>query len=189
MGASFFPVSMASIFPIPIFRQVLIIRYLHSRCVLLESCRKALVWQKRYLQRTVAGYGELERRLGADDKHRTTFKSVAWSCVAVLRMSFLVRRRNAARNAATALAQSFSSCTPSSRPPPLARRLLQQDMRLCPPLSPTIAELLPRSPLVTSSPRDERGVARCPRGDAASSYSHRLESVSRRLASLQHRDN
>nr|XP_032518685.1 pericentrin-like isoform X4 [Danaus plexippus plexippus] len=165
------------------------IRYLHSRWVRLESCRKALVWQKRYLQRMVAGYGDLERKLGVNEKARTTFKSVAWSCVAVLRMSFLVRRRNAARNAASALAQSFAPCTPLARPPPLAHRLLQQDMKLCLPLSPTVGDVLPRSPLVASSPREERGLTRCPRGDAASSYTHRLDSVSRRLAALQHRDN
>ncbi|OWR41405.1 hypothetical protein KGM_215247 [Danaus plexippus plexippus] len=170
------------------YREVTI-RYLHSRWVRLESCRKALVWQKRYLQRMVAGYGDLERKLGVNEKARTTFKSVAWSCVAVLRMSFLVRRRNAARNAASALAQSFAPCTPLARPPPLAHRLLQQDMKLCLPLSPTVGDVLPRSPLVASSPREERGLTRCPRGDAASSYTHRLDSVSRRLAALQHRDN
>ncbi|KAI8439735.1 hypothetical protein MSG28_013428 [Choristoneura fumiferana] len=79
------------------------IRYLHNRCLKLESCRKALVWQKRYLQRVLAGYAQLEKSLlpEAREPARPTgkkrFKCAALAVVSLLRMGFLVRRRLAAR--------------------------------------------------------------------------------------------
>ncbi|KAI5632466.1 sporulation-specific protein 15 isoform X1 [Phthorimaea operculella] len=76
------------------------IRFLHGRCLRLESCRKALVWQKRYLQRVLTGYTELEKtlRLPRNERPNTQrFKCVATAVVAVLRMEFLVRRRQHVR--------------------------------------------------------------------------------------------
>ncbi|KPJ08064.1 hypothetical protein RR48_04171 [Papilio machaon] len=83
------------------------IRYLHGRCVRLESWRKALVWQKRYLQRVLAGYARLERTLAPRPAPRPTgkklFKCVVTVVITVLRMGYVVRRRNAARSAACCL--------------------------------------------------------------------------------------
>ncbi|KAM3956972.1 uncharacterized protein ACR2FA_009020 [Aphomia sociella] len=85
------------------------IRYLHGRCLRLESCRKALVWQKRYLQRVLAGYAELERNLRlpsskiVEKSHgKKRFKCVATAVIIVVRMGFLVRRRRQARALAAA---------------------------------------------------------------------------------------
>ncbi|XP_059054140.1 early endosome antigen 1-like [Achroia grisella] len=85
------------------------IRYLHGRCLRLESCRKALVWQKRYLQRVLSGYAELENKLRlpssrtVEKSHgKKRFKCVATAIVIVIRMEFLVRRRRQARAIASA---------------------------------------------------------------------------------------
>ncbi|CAH0725442.1 unnamed protein product, partial [Brenthis ino] len=146
------------------------IRYLHGRWARLESCRKALVWQKRYLQRELAGYGELERRLrppaaatAARSAGRERFKCVALAAVATLRMGYLVRRREAARAAAasaliaptpTRHASPRPTPTPTARPlllttphsgTPAPRRALRRDLRLTLPASPT--------PTPTSTPK------------------------------------
>ncbi|XP_026322755.1 putative leucine-rich repeat-containing protein DDB_G0290503 isoform X2 [Hyposmocoma kahamanoa] len=79
------------------------IRYLHGRCLRLESCRKALVWQKRYLQRVLAGYNEFEKSLripsrGVEaSRGKKRFKCIATVVIIVLRMGFLVRRRQHVR--------------------------------------------------------------------------------------------
>ncbi|CAK1587322.1 unnamed protein product [Parnassius mnemosyne] len=84
------------------------LRYLHGRCVRLESWRKALVWQKRYLQRVLAGYARLDRALQPHHHQpqltgRRLFKCVALAAVAALRLRFLLRRRAHARSAAAVL--------------------------------------------------------------------------------------
>ncbi|XP_063895101.1 centromere-associated protein E [Helicoverpa armigera] len=80
------------------------IRYLHGRCLRLESCRKALVWQKRYLQRVLAGYTEFEKNLRLPStrtpevsKGKKRFKCIVSVVIVVLRMGFLVRRRQHVR--------------------------------------------------------------------------------------------
>ncbi|XP_073961481.1 uncharacterized protein isoform X3 [Choristoneura fumiferana] len=131
------------------------IRYLHNRCLKLESCRKALVWQKRYLQRVLAGYAQLEKSLlpEAREPARPTgkkrFKCAALAVVSLLRMGFLVRRRLAARAlpAAAVLrprtehtpsARAGGEGTPASRPrtrarDALSRRVLDTTGRKLPP--------------------------------------------------------
>ncbi|CAG4942904.1 unnamed protein product [Parnassius apollo] len=82
------------------------LRYLHGRCVRLESWRKALVWQKRYLQRVLAGYARLDRALQPPRSPQPAarlFKCVGMAVVAVVRMRFLVRRREHTRRAAALL--------------------------------------------------------------------------------------
>ncbi|XP_028035874.1 centrosome-associated protein CEP250 isoform X5 [Bombyx mandarina] len=87
-----------------------LIRCLHSRCIRLESIRKALIWQKRYLQRTLHGYVQLERtlRLPSSGAARVStgkerFKCAVWAVVGAVRLQYLVRRRNARASAAAAL--------------------------------------------------------------------------------------
>ncbi|XP_053610633.1 golgin subfamily A member 4-like isoform X4 [Plodia interpunctella] len=181
------------------------IRYLHGRCLRLESCRKALVWQKRYLQRVVAGYAELERTLRLPTRTERSsgkkrFKCVATVVTIVLRMEFLVRRRVRARALAagavlrarnhTPMSQ-FQSRSPPSRECPaaptpaptanVARRVLKQELRLNLPPSPSLigGEFVRRSPYNT--PRDDPFILSSPRGEVASAYLNKLELVSRCL--------
>ncbi|CAH2093300.1 unnamed protein product [Euphydryas editha] len=187
------------------------IRYLHGRWVRLESCRKALVWQKRYLQRVLAGYAELERRLrltapAPPVRGLKRFKCVAWAAVAAARMAFLVRRREQARAlAAAALLRPARPerperpGTPVLSPPtreagagagagagPAAsasavRRALLRTRPLKLPYSPSVPESIQRLPFGVNSPHDDHLVISSPRGDAAV-YLHKLDSVSRRLS-------
>ncbi|KAJ2940339.1 hypothetical protein O0L34_g13 [Tuta absoluta] len=96
------------------------IRFLHGRCLRLESCRKALVWQKRYLQRVLSGYTELERTLRLPRSERANtqrFKCVATAVVAVLRMEFLVRRRQHVRAlSATCILRAPDQAKPDNPP-------------------------------------------------------------------------
>ncbi|XP_052743541.1 early endosome antigen 1 [Bicyclus anynana] len=175
------------------------IRYLHGRWSRLESCRKALVWQKRYLQRVLAGYSELERKLRPPHtppaRGLKRFKCVAWAAVAAARMSFLVRRRESTRAlAANALFRSTGSAPvpitpfpltpaprelgPSARAAPVARRLLNLKL----PSSPS-GDSVRRSPFSANSPHEEHVALSSPRSEAAISYLHRLDAVTRRLAS------
>ncbi|XP_045775076.1 pericentrin-like isoform X4 [Maniola jurtina] len=191
------------------------IRYLHGRWARLESCRKALVWQKRYLQRVIAGYAELERKLQrASDASSATpplrglkkFKCVAWALVASARMSFLVRRRETTRAlAANALfrqspagGQAPQPMTPfSSTPAPrelgptsratVARRLLNLKLPSSPSGLP--ADSIRRSTFGVNSPREEQVLLSSPRSDAAAAYMQRLDAVSRRLRAATPRDN
>ncbi|XP_060804981.1 golgin subfamily A member 4 [Amyelois transitella] len=181
------------------------LRYLHGRCLRLESCRKALVWQKRYLQRVLAGYAELERTLRLPTRvERSTgkkrFKCVATAVTIVLRMGFLVRRRQHARAlAASAVLRApapaaahahsntpvnplQSTSPPSRERPDAARRLLKHELRLNLPPSPSLigGEFVRRSPY-TNSPREDPFILSSPRGEVASAYLNKLELVSRCL--------
>ncbi|XP_064073507.1 golgin subfamily B member 1-like [Vanessa tameamea] len=172
------------------------IRYLHGRWIRLESCRKALVWQKRYLQRVVAGYAELERRLrlpptpSPHSRGLRRFKCAVWAVVAARRMAFLVRRREHTRAlAAGALLRApdaHKPGTPVSSTPcresagGSARRSLLRVRPLKPSCSPAVPESLQRLQFGVNSPHDEHLVLSSPRGDA--SYQHKLGAVSRRLA-------
>ncbi|XP_049876262.1 major antigen-like isoform X4 [Pectinophora gossypiella] len=180
------------------------IRYLHGRCLRLESCRKALVWQKRYLQRVLAGYAEFEKNLHVVKTEQPTsgrrrFRSAAKAVVAVLRMEFLVRRRHHVRalsaacilrprgappGAATPTA--YSPASPPGRERPAARdsqprRPPLHDLRLHLPSSPAVNPFITRSPYATNSPRDEPFILSTPRGEVASAYLHKLDAVSRCL--------
>ncbi|XP_046969688.1 pericentrin-like [Vanessa cardui] len=172
------------------------IRYLHGRWIRLESCRKALVWQKRYLQRVVAGYAELERRLRLPPTPSPyshglrRFKCAVWAVVAARRMAFLVRRREHTRAlAAGALLRApdaHKPGTPFASTPcresmgGSARRSLLRARPLKPTCSPAVPESLQRFQFGVNSPHDEHLVLSSPRGDA--SYQHKLGAVSRRLA-------
>ncbi|XP_063536956.1 pericentrin-like [Cydia strobilella] len=180
------------------------IRYLHNRCLKLESCRKALVWQKRYLQRVVAGYNELERSLRLTrTPERSTgkkrFKCVATCVIVVLRMSFLVRRRAQLRAlSATAILRPRTDNTPSSarstdgapasrpRPGPrprardtLARRVLDHDRTLQSPATPQLGDFIRRS-YSSNSQHDDSFELSTPLG-GTSAYRDKLGLVSRRL--------
>ncbi|CAG9129438.1 unnamed protein product [Plutella xylostella] len=170
------------------------IRYLHGRCLRLESCRKALVWQKRYLQRVVAGYTQLEARLqlptrAGTGQGRHRFRCIATVVIIVLRMGFLVRRRLAARalsancllRAPTARRDvTQTPCseygpTPPARPAPL-RRALHNDLRRHQLLSP-LGDLPRFNP---NSPRDDPFILNTPRSEAPS-YLNKVDLVSRCL--------
>ncbi|XP_068617987.1 golgin subfamily A member 4-like isoform X2 [Battus philenor] len=146
------------------------IRYLHGRCLRLESWRKALVWQKRYLQRVLAGYAQVERSLAQPRESRPTgkklFKCVVTVVVTVLRMGYLVRRRQAARRAAACLLRAdeagvptADTCTPRHAigTPLESRRVLARRLRLVPtpapqsPLTP-LARHAPQAPQTPHSP-------------------------------------
>ncbi|XP_075979991.1 uncharacterized protein LOC142979119 isoform X2 [Anticarsia gemmatalis] len=193
------------------------IRYLHGRCLRLESCRKALVWQKRYLQRVLAGYTELEKNLRLPmsrtpevSRGKKRFKCIATVVVIVLRMGFLVRRRqhvralsancilrtsrdnNVTRNTPSAHTPyaAYSGTSPPSRDvagPPrsaaasLARRAMKQDMRLNLPASPGLGDFMRRSPYTANSPHDDPFILSSPRGEVAAAYLNKLELVSRCL--------
>ncbi|XP_038222354.1 nuclear mitotic apparatus protein 1 isoform X3 [Zerene cesonia] len=97
------------------------IRYLQGRCLRLESWRKALVWQKHYLQRVLAGYREAERRLlpappqpPLSGRHR--FRCIVNVVRTVIRMGYLVRRRQQVRASAAAC---LLPGTPASQRDPL----------------------------------------------------------------------
>ncbi|XP_045522749.1 putative uncharacterized protein MYH16 isoform X4 [Pieris brassicae] len=84
------------------------IRHLQSRCLRLESWRKALVWQKRYLQRVVTGFQEIERSLtpaghvSPQLSGKRRFRCIVRVVVTVIRMQYLVRRRHHVRSVAAA---------------------------------------------------------------------------------------
>ncbi|CAH4029831.1 unnamed protein product [Pieris brassicae] len=84
------------------------IRHLQSRCLRLESWRKALVWQKRYLQRVVTGFQEIERSLtpaghvSPQLTGKRRFRCIVRVVVTVIRMQYLVRRRHHVRSVAAA---------------------------------------------------------------------------------------
>ncbi|XP_050347699.1 golgin subfamily A member 4-like isoform X2 [Nymphalis io] len=173
------------------------IRYLHGRWIRLESCRKALVWQKRYLQRVVAGYAEMERRLrlpAAPSPHSRglrRFKCAVWALVAARRMAFLVRRREHARAlAAGALLRAPPDAhrgTPSPWTPSresaggsAARRSLLRTRPLKTSCSPAVPESLQRLQFGVNLLHDEHLMLSSPRGDP--SYQHKLGAVSRRLS-------
>ncbi|XP_048481422.1 early endosome antigen 1 [Plutella xylostella] len=170
------------------------IRYLHGRCLRLESCRKALVWQKRYLQRVVAGYTQLEARLqlptrAGTGQGRHRFRCIATVVIIVLRMGFLVRRRLAARALSancllraptgrrdvTQTPCSEYGPTPPARPAPL-RRALHNDLRRHQLLSP-LGDLPRFNP---NSPRDDPFILNTPRSEAPS-YLNKVDLVSRCL--------
>ncbi|CAB3234464.1 unnamed protein product [Arctia plantaginis] len=184
------------------------IRYLHGRCLRLESCRKALVWQKRYLQRVLAGYTELEKNLrlpssGVPEVSRgkKRFKCIATVVVIVLRMGFLVRRRQHVRAlSANCLLRpardlTLTRNTPSQHSPPvatppppprvgpappaasLARRALQQDMPFNLSASPSVGDFIRRSPYTANSPHEDPFVL-----NSAGACVPRLELVRRCLA-------
>ncbi|XP_063626258.1 golgin subfamily B member 1 [Cydia splendana] len=176
------------------------IRYLHNRCLKLESCRKALVWQKRYLQRVVAGYNELERslrltRAPEQSTGKKRFKCVATCVIVVLRMGFLVRRRAQLRAlSAAAILRPRTDNTPSSPKPTdgtpasrprtrardtLARRVLDHDRTLHSPATPQLGDLIRRSYSSNSQHDDSFGLS-TPRG-GASAYLDKLGLVSRCL--------
>ncbi|XP_063365832.1 227 kDa spindle- and centromere-associated protein-like [Cydia amplana] len=176
------------------------IRYLHNRCLKLESCRKALVWQKRYLQRVVAGYNELERslrltRAPEQSTGKKRFKCVAMCVIVVLRMGFLVRRRAQLRAlSATAILRPRTDNTPSSPKPTdgtpasrprtrardtLARRVLDPDRTLHSPATPQLGDFIRRSYSSNSQHDDSFGLS-TPRG-GASAYLDKLGLVSRCL--------
>ncbi|XP_062533034.1 centrosome-associated protein CEP250 isoform X5 [Bombyx mori] len=151
-----------------------LIRCLHSRCIRLESIRKALIWQKRYLQRTLHGYVQLERtlRLPSSGAARVStgkerFKCAVWAVVGAVRLQYLVRRRNARVSAAAALLLD----TPvQQRRPPSAT-----------PAAPALSEFNRRMQCPSSSPRSEPFVLSSPRGEMAAAYLNKLEAVSRCL--------
>ncbi|KAJ8715324.1 hypothetical protein PYW08_005305 [Mythimna loreyi] len=186
------------------------IRYLHGRCLRLESCRKALVWQKRYLQRVLAGYTELEKNLRLTStrvpevsKGKKRFKCIATVVVIVLRMGFLVRRRQHVRalsaNCILRTSRTDNNLTrttpvaPASPPArergaparpasdSLARRVLKHDMRLNLPASPGLGDFVRRSPYSANSPHDDPFILSSPRGEVAAAYLNKLELVSRCL--------
>ncbi|CAH2984305.1 unnamed protein product [Chilo suppressalis] len=171
------------------------VRYLHGRCLRLESCRKALVWQKRYLQRVLAGYHALERQLAATPRQPATphqpatpraarFKCVALAVVVVLRMGFLVRRRHQMRaiSARCILREHNSSDVGPS--PAMSRDARLRDLRVPMPMpmpaSPLISDFVRRSPYNISSPREEPFLLSSPRGETASLC--KLQLVGRGLA-------
>ncbi|XP_022116002.2 A-kinase anchor protein 9 isoform X2 [Pieris rapae] len=85
------------------------IRHLQGRCLRLESWRKALVWQKRYLQRVVTGFQEIERSLTPAGhinspklSGKRRFRCIVRVIVTVIRMQYLVRRRHHVRSVAVA---------------------------------------------------------------------------------------
>ncbi|CAK1555489.1 unnamed protein product [Leptosia nina] len=84
------------------------IRYLQGKCLRLESWRKALVWQKRYLQRVIAGFQEIEMKLMPATNNTTQlrgrrrFRCIVNVVVTVIRMGYLVRRRQHVRSVAAA---------------------------------------------------------------------------------------
>ncbi|CAG4982089.1 unnamed protein product [Colias eurytheme] len=95
------------------------IRYLQGRCLRLASLRKALVWQKRYLQRVLAGYHEAERCLLPAPptqplKGKQRFRCIVNVVRTVIRMGYLVRRRQQVRTLATAC---LLPTTPANRDP------------------------------------------------------------------------
>ncbi|CAH0694830.1 unnamed protein product [Spodoptera exigua] len=181
------------------------IRYLHGRCLRLESCRKALVWQKRYLQRVLAGYTEFEKNLRPPalrapevSKGKKRFKCVAMVAVAMVRMAFLVRRRHhvrtlAARSLLPAASSEYGGNTPPEgrthvpaggpRAPSdtLARRVLKHEMRLNLPASPGLGDFVRRSPYTANSPQNDPFILSSPRGEVAAAYLNKLELVSRCL--------
>ncbi|KAJ8712610.1 hypothetical protein PYW07_005452 [Mythimna separata] len=191
------------------------IRYLHGRCLRLESCRKALVWQKRYLQRVLSGYTELEKnlrltssRVPEHSKGKKRFKCIATVVVIVLRMGFLVRRRQHVRalsancilrtsrtdnNLVRTPSQPACGSSPPARERPappvsarapadsLARRVLKHDMRLNLPASPALGDFVRRSPYSANSPHDDPFILSSPRGEVAAAYLNKLELVSRCL--------
>uniref|UniRef100_A0A2H1WB22 SFRICE_006999 n=1 Tax=Spodoptera frugiperda TaxID=7108 RepID=A0A2H1WB22_SPOFR len=186
------------------------IRYLHGRCLRLESCRKALVWQKRYLQRVLAGYTEFEKKIGLPalrapevSRGKKRFKCIASVVVIVLRMGFLVRRRQHVRalSAHCILRGPADPHSPSSQygsgPSPagreragaggarpadtLARRGLRHDFRLNLPASPGLGDFVRRSPYTANSPQNDPFILSSPRGEVAAAYLNKLELVSRCL--------
>ncbi|XP_047522150.1 golgin subfamily A member 4 isoform X4 [Pieris napi] len=95
--------------PIPNDEKEHAIRHLQGRCLRLESWRKALVWQKRYLQRVVTGFQEIERSLTPAGHINTPqlsgkrrFRCIVRVVVTVIRMQYLVRRRHHVRSVAAA---------------------------------------------------------------------------------------
>ncbi|KAJ0174412.1 hypothetical protein K1T71_009520 [Dendrolimus kikuchii] len=194
------------------------IRYLHGRCLRLESCRKALVWQKRYLQRVVEGYTQLERNLWLPSSRtvqpsqgKRRFKCVATAVIVVLRMGFLVRRRQYVRalsaNVILRTPQGQQPNTPRSntsaqytgtsppsrdRPPPtpVANSVRANESLARRVLKQEMRLNLPTSPgygdfvrrsPYTNSPHDEPFVLSSPRGEVAAAYLNKLELVSRCL--------
>ncbi|XP_022822551.1 sporulation-specific protein 15 isoform X3 [Spodoptera litura] len=185
------------------------IRYLHGRCLRLESCRKALVWQKRYLQRVLAGYTEFEKRLPVlrapeVSKGKKRFKCIATAVVIVVRMGFLVRRRQHVRalsahcilrappHATPAPNSQYGGTSPPARergppasaraaPDTLARRVLKHEMRLNLPASPGLGDFVRRSPYTPNSPQNDPFILSSPRGEVAAAYLNKLELVSRCL--------
>lgn len=191
------------------------IRYLHGRCLRLDSCRKALVWQKRYLQRVLAGYADLENKLRLPssrtpeaNRGRKRFKCIATVVVIVLRMGFLVRRRQNVRalssscllrnnrdtniNRNTPVNQSvYPGTTPLTRDrdtytPSVARRVLRHELRLNVPTTPVtpaspMLNNIRRAPYTPNSPHEEPFILSSPRGEAAAAYLNKLELVSRCL--------
>ncbi|XP_035444329.2 pericentrin isoform X4 [Spodoptera frugiperda] len=187
------------------------IRYLHGRCLRLESCRKALVWQKRYLQRVLAGYTEFEKKIGLPalrapevSRGKKRFKCIASVVVIVLRMGFLVRRRQHVRALSAhcilrgpAADQHSPSSQYGSGPSPagreragaggarpadtLARRGLRHDFRLNLPASPGLGDFVRRSPYTANSPQNDPFILSSPRGEVAAAYLNKLELVSRCL--------
>ncbi|XP_037292946.1 myosin-11-like [Manduca sexta] len=182
------------------------IRYLHGRCLRLESYRKALVWQKRYLQRVLEGYTQLEKNLclpssAAPPRSRgkNRFRCVARAVVAALRARFLVRRRGAVRAlSANALLRADTSRgtkqdlgqglqTPTKLNVSTApRQSLRRDLAMGTPGSPHL-DFIRRSPY-PNSPRDDPFILShsSPRGAEAGAYLSKLELVGRCLQRAVH---
>ncbi|CAG9788961.1 unnamed protein product [Diatraea saccharalis] len=147
------------------------VRYLHGRCLRLESCRKALVWQKRYLQRVLAGHQALERQLRprVPDTPPTNrrFKCVALAVVVVLRMGFLVRRRHHMRTLSaqcilrnTTNDNRNTSMNEVGASPISSRDVRTRDLRIPLPASPLIGDFVRRTSYSVSSPREEPFILR-----------------------------
>ncbi|XP_041982534.1 golgin subfamily A member 4-like isoform X2 [Aricia agestis] len=153
------------------------IRFLQARCLLLESWRKALVWQKRYLQRSLAPYHEMEARVlpPATRSPIARFRTGAWCVVAALRLRFVAARRMRTRahstDALLRVQQCSSPLTPLSREVTSLRdvtssRLRRDTLTFSPALGYGTSGDMPRSPLAVDSPHREPFLLNPVRGES-----------------------